>query len=85
MAKNKNATEIAAMISGAGFTAGFNNDLFRRVEEMGGTADDLHRLARPEGRSLIEQMAQLIVDAGKKAQQGFHGHIRLDYVLQGYG
>ena len=68
MAKNKN---VEAVISGAGFIASFIGDLIAAVKSLGGSSDDLHRLVRPEGKSLIARIAQLIVDARKTIHQGF--------------
>lgn len=68
MAKNKN---VEAMISGAGFIASFIGSLLAAVTELGGSSEDVHRLVNPEGKTLIKQIAQLIVDAGNKARQTF--------------
>lgn len=68
MAKNKN---VDAMISATGFIAALITSLLEEVKRLGGTSDDVHRLVNPEGKELIEQIAQLIVDEGKKAKQSF--------------
>lgn len=68
MAKNKN---VDAMISAAGFITALITNLLAEVKSLGGSSDDVHRLVNPEGKTLIKQIAQLIVDSGKKAKQSF--------------
>ncbi len=68
MAKNK---DVEPMISATGFIAAFITGLLTEVKSLGGTAEDVHRLVNPEGKMLIKQIAQLIVDAGKKVNQSF--------------
>lgn len=68
MAKNKN---VDAMISAAGFISAFISNLLAEVKKLGGSSGDVHRLVNPEGKELIEQIAQLIVGEGKKAIQSF--------------
>lgn len=68
MAKNKN---VDAMISATGFIASFIVGLLAEIKGLGGSSEDVHRLVNPEGKTLLKQIAQLIVDAGKKAKQSF--------------
>lgn len=68
MAKNKN---VDAMISGAGFISAFISKLLDEVRELGGTSEDVHLLVNPDGKELISQIAQFIVNAGKKARHQF--------------
>ena len=55
MAKN-----VSAIVSGAGLIAGIWTEIVKAVRERGGTDDDIHRLATPDGASLIGKVAQLI-------------------------
>jgi len=66
----------SAIISGAGFVAGFVTDLVNAVREQGGTDDDLYRLVTPDGRPLIGQMAKLIV--GNRLASGIYP-VTVDY------
>jgi hypothetical protein len=61
MARNKSKSEIAKMTAGAGMIATFASELFAKVEERGGTAEQLHRLVEPRGEWLLDAMADLIV------------------------
>lgn len=59
------------MISATGFISAFISNLLAEVKRLGGTSGDVHRLVNPEGKELIGQIAQLIVNEGKKAIQSF--------------
>ena len=72
MAKN-----VSAIVSGAGLIAGIWTEIFKAVRERGGTDDDIHRLATPDGASLIGKFADLIVANTKAAVNGFP--ILVDY------
>lgn len=66
----------SAVISGAGFVAGFMTDLVNAVREQGGTDDDLYRLVQPDGRALIGGMAKLVV--GNRLASGIYP-VTVDY------
>lgn len=51
----------AKIIAGAGWIMSFITDFHALVLELGGTAEDLHRLVKPEGRALLKNMAQMVV------------------------
>src|SRR3989338_249854 len=72
MAKN-----VSAIVSGAGLIAGIGTEIGKAVRERGGTDDDIHRLATPDGASLIGKFADLIVANTKAAVNGFS--ILVDY------
>ncbi|MBU1014925.1 hypothetical protein KKI17_00595 [Patescibacteria group bacterium] len=56
---------ILDIVRGAGLAAGIWTILGKAVQERGGTDEDFHRLARPEGEDLIGKIADFIVGAGK--------------------
>ena len=72
MAKN-----VSAIVSGAGLVAGVWTEINKAVRERGGTDDDIHRLATPDGASLIGKFADLIVANTKAAVNDFS--ILVDY------
>ena len=72
MAKN-----VSAIVSGAGLVAGIWTEIVKAVRERGGTDDDIHRLATPDGAPLIGKFADLIVSNTKAAVNGFS--ILVDY------
>lgn len=53
----------ATIVAGAGLLTGIFTALNDAVEALGGSAEDLHRLTKPEGQDIIKNMAQLIVTA----------------------
>lgn len=61
MSKKKTKYEIELMVGGSGLVAEFWALLARTVYQKGGGADDLHRLTRPEGLPIVQQMADLVV------------------------
>ena len=61
MAKN----DVAGMVGGAGLLTSIFSKLNTAVVRKGGTAEQIHRLTKPEGDTLIEQMADLIVGRGE--------------------
>ena len=62
MAKNKDAS---AIVSALGVLMSIITALVSAVKKQGGMDADIYRLATPEGESLIERIAALIVEAGK--------------------
>jgi len=49
-----------------GLLMGIISELVSLVRQYGGQDEDIHRLATPDGRSVLEQIAKLIVEAGRK-------------------
>lgn len=49
------------IIAGAGWIMSFITDFHALVLEHGGSAEDLHRLVKPEGRDLMKNMVQMVV------------------------
>jgi hypothetical protein len=83
MAKNRN---VEAMISAAGFITALISNLLTEVERLGGSAEDLHRLVNPEGKTLVTQIAWLIVGAERKVEKTFevilHSSLTFDETIQ---
>lgn len=67
MARSKKDT--SAIVSALGVLMGIITALVSAVRKQGGTDADIYRLATPEGESLIEKIAALIVQAGKPIEQ----------------
>lgn len=67
MAKSKKDT--SAIVSALGVLMSIITALVSAVRKQGGTDADIYRLAIPEGESLIEKIAALIVQAGKSIEQ----------------
>lgn len=57
MAKN----DPANIVAGAGLLTGIFTKLNAEVMALGGTAEDIHRLTKPEGSGTIRRVAELIV------------------------
>lgn len=55
--------EPSVLVRGAGLAASIWTALDKAVQKQGGTAEDLHRLATPEGEELVGKIADLIVSA----------------------
>jgi len=51
----------SAIVGGAGLVASIFTMLVKKVREAGGTDEDIHRLATPEGENLLAKIAYLIV------------------------
>jgi len=67
MAKSKKDTSV--IVSALGVLMSIITALVSAVRKQGGTDADIYRLATPEGESLIEKIAALIVQAGKPIEQ----------------
>ena len=52
------------MVSGAGLIAAIFTDLVQAVRARGGSDEDIHRLVTPDGKHLMEKIADLIVTTG---------------------
>src|SRR3990167_192339 len=59
----------SAIVSALGVLMSIITALVSAVRKRGGTDADIYRLATPEGESLIEKIAQLIVQASKPIEQ----------------
>lgn len=53
--------DVAGIVAGAGLLAGIFTEFAQAVYDRGGTTEDIHRLATPEGRVIIGQWADLTV------------------------
>lgn len=60
---------VSTLVSALGVLMSIITALVSAVRKQGGTDEDIHRLATPEGESLIEKIAELIVNAGKPIEQ----------------
>lgn len=58
---------VSAIVSGAGFLAAVWTVLVSAVHKLGGTDEQIHRLATPEGAETVEKMAALIVGKPEQA------------------
>lgn len=56
------------LVAGLNMGSGILNKLIDASVMIGGTAEDIHRLTKPEGDRIIEQMARLIVPVGSNAR-----------------
>lgn len=63
---------VSAIISALGVLMTIISELVALVRQFGGQDEDIHRLATPEGRSALEQVARLIVETGRKTRSAFH-------------
>jgi len=64
MAKKK----VSEIVSGAGFAADFWTRLDKAIRARGGDDEDVYRIGTKEGEHLIEEIADLIVSAGRPQQ-----------------
>lgn len=53
--------DVSVIVSGAGFLASVWTAIMAAVKERGGTDEQVHRLAREDGKELIGEIADLIV------------------------
>ncbi|MFA5386172.1 MAG: hypothetical protein WC297_00610 [Candidatus Paceibacterota bacterium] len=53
--------DIDGLIGGMGVATSLISSLLEEVKRIGGTAEDVHRLVKPEGRQTITEMAKLVV------------------------
>ena len=67
MAKSKKDT--SAIVSALGVLMSIITALVSAVRKQGGTDADIYRLATPEGESLLDKIAALIVQAGKPIEK----------------
>src|SRR3989344_871017 len=68
---------ISAVISGMGVATAILTNLVEMVKRFGGLEEDIYLLVIPEGTSLMEQFAKMVVEAGRKARNTFK--ITVDY------
>lgn len=68
MSKKK---DVSMLVSALGVLMGIITALVAAVKKKGGSDDDFYRLATPEGENLIEKIADMIVQAGRKAKCAF--------------
>jgi len=61
-----NAKDRSTIVSGAGFVSDFMIRLIGTVKEKGGIEQDLHILVRPEGKPILDQIAELLVEQSKQ-------------------
>lgn len=61
----KSKSEVEMMGSGAALLSTFWSLFTKEVTELGGTAEDLRRLTKPEGAPLIADFAKRLVEASK--------------------
>ena len=55
--------DIPLVVSGMGLAMSIITSLADAVRKLGGTDEDIHRLATPEGAGLIQKFAEMIVSA----------------------
>jgi hypothetical protein len=63
--------DVAAIVSAMGVFTSIISLLVEFVKELGGTMESIYRLATPDGRESLKEMAQVIVDGVKKSQKKF--------------
>ncbi|MBU4332294.1 hypothetical protein KKD19_03685 [Patescibacteria group bacterium] len=68
--------EVSAIVRGADLLTSIFSALDAAVRERGGTDEDIHRLATPQGKKIIARMADIIV-----RQAGEVFPITVDYAL----
>lgn len=54
------------IIAGAGLVASIFTMLVKKVREAGGTDEDIHRLATPDGEDILNKVAEMIVSANRQ-------------------
>ena len=59
--------DVSVIVSALGVLMSIITNLVSLVRKRGGTDEDIYRLATPEGESLLEKIADLIVVAGRFA------------------
>ncbi len=62
---------VSVLVSALGVLMGITTALVAAVKKRGGTDEDFYRLATPEGENLIEKIAEIIVQGGRKAKCAF--------------
>jgi len=70
MAK-RNPKEVEAIVSAMGVFTTLITNLVELVKKLGGTVENIYRLATPEGRKTLEAIAQLIVNGAVVAKNEF--------------
>lgn len=68
MSKKKDASML---VSALGVLMGIITALVAAVKKKGGSDEDFYRLVTPEGENLIEKIADMIVQAGRKEKRVF--------------
>ncbi|TAL49220.1 hypothetical protein EPN83_01630 [Patescibacteria group bacterium] len=53
--------DVAAVVSGMGVATSIIETLVATIREEGGSDEDIHRLSRPESRSLFAKFAKMVV------------------------
>lgn len=73
------ARSISPIISGAGWLAGFADNLIKSLRERGVPDEDIHRLAADtkEGKTLISKIVDIFVEVSQKAKDIFR--VLVDY------
>ena len=65
----KSKSEVEMMGTGAALLSTFWSLFTKEVSELGGTAEDLRRLTKPEGAPLIADFAKRLVNAKKEVRE----------------
>lgn len=63
--------EVEAIVSGMGVFTSIISRLVELVKELGGSIENLYRLAIPEGSETLKEVARVIVASGKKITSEF--------------
>ena len=69
MARSKK--EVEAMVSAMGVFTSLITDLVGLVKKLGGTMEDIYRLATPEGAETLKKVAEVIARGTEKAKSNF--------------
>ena len=75
--------DVSAIVSGAGLLTSIFTELVDAVRERGGTDEDIHRLATPQGKELIGKIADVIVGKSQSVGEVYPVTINYDLSLKG--
>lgn len=77
MARTRSKQEVSAIVAAMGIIMTIVQALLELVRQKGGSDEDIYRLATPNGKGLLEKIADLIVEAGRATADVFK--ITVDY------
>lgn len=68
---SKSKRQVEAIVSAMGVFMAIMTSLVELIKKLGGTMENLYRLATPEGKETLEAVAQIIVDGANRAKNKF--------------
>lgn len=74
--------DVSAVVSGMGLAMSIVTALVEKARKLGCSDEDIHRLATPDGETVLEKMAELMVQAKKAVENIFRLLVNYDLKVE---